>query len=93
MKYNVSECLNSVLHFLQAILDHHFEENLHISPSLRTVISDTAPVLIPGSPVKRSSPSQQSSHENMEVVDKVLDDEGPDSEGIVLLVSFLQFGD
>jgi hypothetical protein len=67
---------------LQAILDHHFEENLDMSPSSRTVTSDTVPVLIPGSPLKRS-PSRQSSHESVEAVDPILDDEGPETEGNV----------
>jgi hypothetical protein len=87
-KYNVSECLILYCFDLQAILDNHFEDSLHISPSAHTVISDTVPVLIPGSPVKQS-PSRQSSHENMEIVDTVLDDEGPVTEGIVPLVLFI----
>jgi hypothetical protein len=69
-------------YYLQAILDHHFEENLIMSPSSRTVISDTVPVLIPGSPAKRS-PSRQSTHESTEAVNPIFDDEKSDTEGNV----------
>jgi hypothetical protein len=79
----VNEVQCDLCHFdLQAILDHHFEENVHMPPSSSAVISDTVPVQIPGSPLKRSPP-RQSSHESMEVVDQMLDDEGPETEGTV----------
>jgi hypothetical protein len=70
------------LPFLQAILDHHFEDNLNVSPSPNTVISDTVPVLNPVSLANRS-PSRQSSHESTEAVNPASDDEEPDTEGRV----------
>jgi hypothetical protein len=68
------------LPFFQAILDHHFEENLDMLPSSNTLISDTVPVLNPASLAKRS-PSRQSSHESTETVNPISDDEEPDTEG------------
>jgi hypothetical protein len=74
--------------FFQAILDHHFEGNLNMSPSPNTVISDTVPVPNPVSLANRS-PSRQSSHESTEAVNPVSDDDEPDTEGRVHQQYFL----
>ncbi|KAJ9583770.1 hypothetical protein L9F63_021894, partial [Diploptera punctata] len=57
-----------------AMLDHHFDENVDVSSNLRTNVTDTAPVMIPGSPIKRS-PSRQSSRDSMEGTDAYLEDD------------------
>ncbi|PSN43169.1 hypothetical protein C0J52_09893 [Blattella germanica] len=61
------------------MLEHHFDDSADISGSVRTMISDTVPMMIPGSPVKRS-PSRQSSRESVEGVDPCLDDDGLECE-------------
>lgn len=72
--------INTVCHYImyyfdmQAILDRHFDGNFDTSPSTHTVISDTVPLPIPRSPIKRS-PSRQSSHESIDAVDTTYDDQ------------------
>ena len=67
------------------MLDHHFDDSVNPSTGLSTVATDTAPVMIPGSPIKRS-PSRQSSHESMEGADSCLEDDGMESEGRGVLI-------
>lgn len=62
-----------------AMLEHHFDESVDVSTGLHTNITDTVPVMIPGSPIKRS-PSRQSSRDSMEGTDSCLEDDGLESE-------------
>lgn len=78
--------INTVSHYIipcfdmQAILDRHFEGNFDMSPSTHTVISDTVPLPIPRSPIKRS-PSRQSSRESIDAVDATHDDQDAEIDG------------
>ena len=65
---------------MQAFLDDHFEGNFNMSPGSHTVISDTVPLHIPRSPIKRS-PSRQSSRESIDAVDTTHDDQEAEVDG------------
>jgi hypothetical protein len=65
---------------MQAILERHFEGNFDMSPGSHIVTSDTAPVLIPRSPIKQS-PSRQSSHESIDAVDATHDEREAEIDG------------